>query len=81
MISAPLWTSTQFHDWKRDFAKFTASHQTFEVRAIHNFEQETFCIEHCELQHYTCVVEKLIASCRPAASHQVGLATAAVAAN
>jgi hypothetical protein len=81
MSSIPLWTSTQFHNWKMDFARFTASHQAFEVRAIHNAEQETFCQNHCELQNYACVIENLIASCSPPVPNQQLIATAANAAH
>jgi hypothetical protein len=71
MSSLPLWTSTQFHNWKTDFATCAASHQAFEVRDVNNPEQETFCLDHCELQHYMCVVERCTASCNPVVSHPV----------
>jgi hypothetical protein len=68
MSSLPLWTSTQFHNWKIDCATCTASHRAFEVRDVNNPGQETFCLNHCELQHYTCVLEKCTANCSPEVS-------------
>ena len=66
MAATPLWTSTQFHNWKGDCAKCTAAHQAFEVRDVHNPEQEKFCFSHCQLHNYKCVLTKLVASCSPA---------------
>jgi len=68
MTAAPLWTSTQFHNWKSDCAKCAATHLAFEVIDVNNPEQETFCAELCELQHYTCSLAKCIATCSPAVS-------------
>ena len=35
MSNAPLWTSTQFHNWKTDCEKFVANHQAFEVQDVY----------------------------------------------
>jgi hypothetical protein len=71
MSSIPLWTSTQFHNWKTVCAKCTASHQAFEVIDVNNPEQEAFCAELCGRHHYTCVIEKCVATCSPAISDEV----------
>ena len=71
MNSPSLWTSTQFQNWKTDCAKCTSTHAPFAVIDVNNPEQEAFCFELCELQHYTCVVEKCIATCSPAVADKV----------
>jgi hypothetical protein len=69
MSSTPLWTSTQFQNWKTDCTKAIANRQAIEVRNLVNPEQEAFCIDICELHQYTCVLEKRTAFCRPPAAN------------
>jgi len=69
MNAAPLWTSTQFQNWKSDCAKCTATHKAFEVIDVNNSEQAAFCAGLCELHHYTYVLAKCVAHCTPAVSN------------
>jgi hypothetical protein len=68
MMSIPLWTSTQFQNWKTDCGKHIASHQAFEVQDVYRPEQETFCVTLCEQHHYTWEWQKHNIVCTPPAS-------------
>lgn len=68
----PLWTSTQFQNWKADCAKHITQRQPFEVQDVYRPEHETFCILVCEQNHYAWQRKKLSIFCAPTDSNPAG---------
>ena len=68
MNDIPLWTSTQFQNWKTDCTKYVGTHQRFQVQDVYKPEHEQFCANVCELHHYSSVLKNRIVFCTPDSS-------------
>lgn len=68
----PLWTSTQFQNWKADCTKHITQQQAFEVQDVYRPEHESFCILVCEQNHYVWQRKKQSIFCTPAESNPAG---------
>jgi hypothetical protein len=68
MTALPVWTSTQFQNWKTDCTKHMAGHLPFEVQDVFRPEQETYCVDLCEQHRYTWERQGHGIFCTPPAS-------------